>query len=354
MVDGRGGARAGVRSTRAGAFLTALLGASLVAAEPAPRLVFVGDGADGTTARRLIAEARALGYATEVDRLATLGEASARDGDAAGFIAVGPASTVEAWLMLPDRRRPPTIFLLVPRADEGGRFAFRVIEEIRANLSEILIPAAPPAPPALPVTAGSAPTEAQRPAPAAAKVAPAERPPPRGSSLGLGAGVGALVPAGIDATAELALGARLRRPQWGVALDARIPLSRAQFAASEGTGSVATWRFGARAFFVAFERNAWTIDVAAGGGAVLVTFHGDPAAGFTGRDGHALAGYFFAAPEVSLRLTSWLAARAEVLVGAVAPRPVFDFDGHQVAALGRVFASAALLAEGTIPLGKRR
>jgi hypothetical protein len=249
-------------------------------------------------------------------------------------------------------------------AGSTGDPGLRAVEDLRAKLIELSLvsppardsPASagqanksvePPAPvPALPPTAGPVPPPVvARPRERRANDAYAQR-----SIFWLQGGIGGATSAGgLAATSISHIGLRFEpSARWSASGFARLPLAAQSVSNYRGRAEVNVRLFGAELGWVVMRGRALNLELGLGASVVSATVRGSAStAADRGRSETLWGGCGFAGLGAAWRLTSWMRVRAEVLVGASAPRPIVRFDGQTVASWGRPFSMGTFGVEVT-------
>ena len=264
--------------------------------------------------------------------------------------------------------REPYSRSLRRRPDDSESFAMRAVEQVRARLIElnILVPEDH--------GGGNIPTET-----AAPSASPAEPPAPQdperstrltgeaeldrggardvpsapGPKLWLSGGAAATSPAGgIGATAHGAFGVNVAPSStWNVSAYALLPATENELSGAEGQAELNASLFLAQFGYSPVDLGSrWLVDFGLGAGLLSLGMRAEATAPFTGQEDRLFAGLYFLHAGAAWSATSWFRMRASALGGLSAPRPVVRFDGHEVAAWGRLFGAAALTAEFGVPL----
>jgi hypothetical protein len=263
----------------------------------------------------------------------------AAEARAQGAIRVEPDATgAEVWITDEATGRARLRQSLSAEASPGiiPVIALRTVEFLRASL----LPAeAPPA----------------RPAPPAAVVAPAAPPPPfepsRSPLRGWLAPAWVASPGGVDGALSVAGGASLRLgAHLGLEALALLPVAAARVTAPEGETRVQAYLAGAGAQLRG-STGRWTADLGAGALAALVRATGTPSGAFVGATDSMGAVAPYARGGLALGLAPWLALRADVLVGVLAPRATVGVVGNDLvtrdaASWGRPFGALLLGLQG--------
>ena len=322
------------RASRVAAVLAALAGAAgasgghAAAVEPAP-VILLGpeDGVAGDAAalQRLAAELSLLGLRVRVETTPPPVTASARVRLDASHgkveilffdVATG-ATTLRQQLDAP------------PGPDTGALLVVRTVELVRAVLLPPPLPA--PQPRATPLALAAAATPPPPPSPRAAIAV-------GGGALAMGGTVGAV------ATLSVAARARVAGP-FGLELLTFAPLTRAATTTPEGHGQLATWVAGG-GVFAAASRGRFAFDAALGALALWLRTEGTPTPGYVETQASAVGAAAHGRVGAAWVLGPQLAARFDVLAGALVRRPVVVFpDSDTRAAWARVFAGASLSLE---------
>jgi hypothetical protein len=236
---------------------------------------------------------------------------------AEGAIRVAPDATgAEVWIAEPATGR--TLLRQSLSADASPAMisviALRTVEFLRASL----LPAeAPPPPP--------------RPAPAPAVVAAPPEPPyaPSRSRVRFSLAPAWLAsPGGVSRTISAAAAVAVRLgPHFGLEALALVPVSSGSVGVMDlGETRVSVYFAGAGAQLRG-SAGRWTGDLGAGALAALVVAAGTPSdPGATGTTARMAAVAPYARGGVAFGLTPWVALRADVLVGALVPRPIVSVE----------------------------
>jgi len=340
-----------------------------------------------TLANRLRAEAVGVGFALIYDPRARddepLAAVAARNG-ATGVIRVGSDSSVIVFLSGPGGATSFDVILADSR--EGQSFTLRVMEEIRARLVALTLPAKSASgvgqarrpdgsgnggrggsegrrspdggtKAAVPETVLSKGVVPQDPVPKAAASKAADPPATEGRA-GLGvapfASIAATAPkGGLQTTFQAEVGLRAGLSAgWAISVRGLLPLTSAAVDGMEGTARVTPALVTAHV-----ERRVWgtrrfSVWGRVGGGILLLALRSEPASNFdVGRTDGVLAATGLLEAGLGVDLFSWLALQGTIGGGMVAPRPVFQFDGYTVAVWGRPFALASIGLAFRLPLG---
>jgi len=296
------------------------------------RVVLLAIDSEVPLVARIAAELRSLRFevvTAKAESLAPSGpelEAVARAYEARAAVQVATgASSIELWLVNLETHELVYRRILADR--DPAVAAFRSLEILRGSLIDLqaLAPAITQPEPAKPQRKLERPTNS-RPTPASAQ--------PRWLSLSLGA---AVANAGNEIT-----------PAWYAAASARsllgkhwvlngfglAPVSSASIVGDAGSARLRTGLLGAGLSFQPWQDSLLTPAVGAGVAGVVLHTRGMPAAGYSGNTQLDFAVYPHARLEVSAALSRLFRVRADLLGGAVMPRPVVVFADQRVGAWG--------------------
>lgn len=335
----------------------------------APVAIAIHGQGNEELARKLTAEVGYAGFAVAANADVDSGPGSTTR--AAVVLRVLSSERIQLVFSQPEDGSATESHILDMLPGEGDAFPLRAVEFVRARLVDLgwqvpavdveLVPAAEtPQPSATPAStppelepAASAPTPAEA---LGADAGAANRLPGstlarRGAWLGIDA-AGLTVLGGFDVSPRAGLGVRAELGEyWGVSLHAAMPLGPAEFSRVEGQAQLSWYAASAGAHLRWQLDEAWFTHLGVEGGASMLRLKGQALDGFAGRKERLYVGTVAASLGVGRRLLDWLRVRAFVSPGLVAPRPIVRFDGREVAAIGRVFASAGVSLEAGFDWG---
>jgi hypothetical protein len=156
----------------------------------------------------------------------------------------------------------------------------------------------------------------------------------------------------MGATAHGAFGVNVSPSStWNVSAYALLPATENELTGAEGQAELNASLFLAQFGYSPVDLGSrWLVDFGLGAGLLSLGMRGEARAPFTGQEDRLFAGLYFLHAGAAWSATSWFRMRASALGGLSAPRPVVRFDGHEVAAWGRLFGAATLTAEFGVPL----
>jgi hypothetical protein len=297
-------------------------------------------------AARIEAELVAAGLPPR--RVTIAGEASPEElaaiveaAHAEGAIRVEDAASAEVWIVDPatGRTRLRQSLAAEPSPAITAVIALRTVEFLRASL----LPAPPPRAPASPAPAAPA-------APVAVALAtpPPAAAPPRRLRVGLAPAVIASaggVGAGLSGALTISVPVAAR---FGVEALGVLPLRPGSLETSEGTSQLSATMGGAGAWLRAAAGGRWSSDVGVGALAAVVRVTGAARAPYVGESHRATGAVPYLRAGASLGLASWLALRADVIVGALLPRVVVESGGRDAASWGRPLGAVLLGLQGGV------
>jgi hypothetical protein len=319
------------------------------------RLVLISES-HAELARRLHAEAAQVGLVL-VDDSGPWQSDSPRGvperHGALGVLRIVTPSSIDLWLL--PREGPTYHQLIQAQKEEGDPFAVRVIEEVRARLVELKLPApeGPQAGASEPKPGARLPSPEKGPTPEPAPLAsPSDAEgkaratrAPRPVLFEASAGVGATQAAGGMGTAvqgALAFHAILEG-RWRATAQALLPVSTNTFQAPEGTARAVPYFFTAQLNYgLLNESDVFSLFGGVGAGVLVLDMKGEGTAGYLGKTDRSTVAVFLLDADAGARVTSWLSLHAALLGGSSAPRPVARFDGRPVATWGRLFVTGII------------
>jgi hypothetical protein len=257
----------------------------------------------------------------------------------------GGAFGAEVWIPDPETGRAALRQALSSESRQGMESVIipRTVEFLRASL----LPAAAGAPP----TPSVEPVQALPPPPPAASVAtePAAPRPAGAPRLRIAAGSAVVASAGgVGAfpVAALSVGLRVTR-RAGIEATALLPLWSPQLDTTAGTIRVSLTLAGLGAYATLFDRPRWSLEAAAGALAIAARTNGDARGANLGTNESMLSIAPYARAGATLKLTSWLSARADLIGGSTIIRVVISVadssnENHRIATWGRPFGTGLL------------
>jgi hypothetical protein len=272
---------------------------------------------------------------------------------AVGALRVISAAQVEVLVL--DSESGAVLHGEVVRAGGGADpLPLRAVETLRARLVKLQLiqaDAAPgedtPAPSAPSPQSTGSKSGAAEPVPDGSVTTP-DRALPRGSSLwamsaiGISGGHG-----GFGPSLAGRLGLRFDVADvWALSAFGVLPVTSQAFSRAEARAEADVYVLGATLHHQLFEVARWRGDLDLGGTLVVAAIRGETnAPGLQGRAEKLLAFGTLAGASVSFKASSHLRLRGDLQAGVTQPRILVEFDGHDVASLGRPLAIALVGAE---------
>jgi hypothetical protein len=260
--------------------------------------------------------------------------------DAVAVVRVVSDSEME--LVIVDARTKTVLYQKVVRSAPGGDpLALRAVEDLRARLVKLKL--VEPAPAEVPK---SAPPAMNTPPPAEDRgIRTGE--PPRASFWATGALGASLSAGGLGGDFVAHAGLRYdTTTRWAASLSALLPLASQTVTGVGAHAEVRVYAVDALAHYAPIDHGVFAVDVGAGGAVVIAAMQGFPETpALAGRSETLVSGAPLADVSASVRPTSMLRLRADLLGGVAIPRLAVTFEDQSVAVWGRPFVAAFVGAE---------